>query len=354
MTYKKTDFVPFSADAQRSIANLEAGYEQLVDIERELDAMPTSMFWQSKNGKDYLAIKKTTSDSGTTQGVRSPETERQFAEYSAERERLQVRRASLSALVQDRVKLCRALRLPQLAEQQGRLLRALDLHGLLGYDVLVVGTNAFAAYEMVCGARFPVGNEATEDFDLAWCRNTRVSLAAIAPSAPHPAASGRASLMSVLKRIDNTYAINRRKPYQAVNDAGYEVELLAAPSTHPLPNNEAFEPMTTLEEQEWLLRGTPVRCVVTTNKPGACPLYVPDPRWMAVHKLWLSLKPERNSAKKGKDARQGNVLLDATRYFLRDSYPMDLDFVLELPPELRDLFTAWAEQARFDPTKPSA
>ena len=316
--------------------------------------MPTSMFWQSKNGKDYLAVKKTASDSGTTQGVRSPETERQFAEYSAERERLQVRRASQGALVQDRVKLCRALRLPQLAEQQGRLLRALDLHGLLGYDVLVVGTNAFAAYEMVCGARFPVGNEATEDFDLAWCRNTGVSLAAIAPSVPHPAASRRASLMSVLKRIDNTYAINRRKPYQAVNDAGYEVELFAAPSTHPLPNNEAFEPMTTLEEQEWLLRGKPVRCVVTTNKPGACPLYVPDPRWMAVHKLWLSLKPERNPAKKGKDARQGDVLLDATRYFLRDSYPMDLDFVLELPPELRDLYTAWAEQSGFDPTNPSA
>jgi len=114
MRYRKTDFVPFSADAQRSIANLEAGYAQLVDIERELDAMPTSMFWQSKNGKDYLAVKKSTSDSGTTQGLRSPETERQFAEYSAERERLQVRRASLSALVQDRVKLCRALRLPQL------------------------------------------------------------------------------------------------------------------------------------------------------------------------------------------------------------------------------------------------
>ena len=86
----------------------------------------------------------------------------------------------------------------------------------------------------------------------------------------------------------------------------------------------------------------------------SCPLYVPDPRWMAVHKLWLSFKPERNPAKKGKDARQGNVLLDATRYFLRDSYPMDLDFVLELPKELRDLFTAWAEQSGFDPTNPSA
>ncbi len=351
MTYKRTDFVPFSADAQRSIANLEAAYEQLVDVERELEAMPSSMFWQSKNGRDYLAVKKSTPDSGTTQGLRSAETERQFAEYLAERERLQVRRASLSTLVQDRVKLCRALRLPQMAELQARLLRALDLHGLLGYDLLVVGTNAFAAYEMVCGARFPVGNEATEDFDLAWCRGTKVSLAA---TAPHPAACSRASLLSVLKRIDSTYVINKRKPYQAVNDAGYEVELLAAPSTHPLPSSEAFAPMATLLEQEWLLRGTPVRCVVTTNKPGTCPLYAPDPRWMAVHKLWLSQKPERKPSKKGKDARQGKVLLDAIRYFLQDSYPMDLNFVIELPSELRELFTAWAEQSGFDPTNPSA
>ena len=50
MTYKKTDFVPFSADAQRSIANLEAACGQLADIERELEAMPSSMFWQNKNG----------------------------------------------------------------------------------------------------------------------------------------------------------------------------------------------------------------------------------------------------------------------------------------------------------------
>jgi hypothetical protein len=241
-----------------------------------------------------------------------------------------------------------------MAEPQGRLLRALDLYGLLGHDVMVVGTNAFAAYETACGARFPAGNEATEDFDLAWCRGTKVSLASIAPPALHESARSRPSLLSVLKRIDGSYTINKRKPYQAVNDAGYEVELLAAPSTHPLPSNEVFAPMATLGEQEWLLRGTPVRCVVTTNKPAPCPLYVPDPRWMAVHKLWLSRKPERNPAKRGKDARQGEVLLDASRYFLLDSHPMDLDFVLELPPELRDLFTEWAQQSGFDPTNPSA
>jgi hypothetical protein len=70
---------------------------------------------------------------------------------------------------------------------------------------------------------------------------------------------------------------------------------------------------------------------------------------MALHKLWLSRKPERANAKKPKDRRQGEVLLDACRHFLRETYPIDIDFVLELPPELRDLFNDWAVRAGFDP-----
>ena len=45
-----------------------------------------------------------------------------------------------------------------------------------------------------------------------------------------------------------------------------------------------------------------------------------------------------------------NVLLDACRHFLVDAYPLDIDFVLELPAELRDLFNDWAAKAGFDPS----
>jgi len=37
-----------------------------------------------------------------------------------------------------------------------------------------------------------------------------------------------------------------------------------------------------------------------------------------------------------------------------ESYPMDIDFVLELPSELRDLFTAWATSTGYDPMDPDA
>lgn len=347
MEYKLADFSPFSADAGRAIANLEMAHHQWVDSRRALEELPVSMFWQAKDGQEYLAVKQVSNDPGTTLGPRSAALEAQLLAFTETKAALKARIAITDPLIRDRAAQYRALRLPVLPDRQAEILRKLDIEGLLRNDLLVVGTNAFAAYELACNAKFPVGNEETEDFDLAWCKNTRVSLAAIAPD---QAKADRRSLFAVLRSIDPTYKINPKKPYQAVNDFGYEVELLAAPSTHPLPRGSAFDPMASLTEQEWLLRGQPLSCVVATVRLRACPLYVPDPRWMALHKLWLSQKPKRDRTKRPKDERQGNVLLDATRYFLADTYPLDIDFVLELPDELREIFNVWAAARRFDPS----
>lgn len=346
MAYKKSDFIPFRPDSGQVIANLEAAYDQWHEARRTLASLPTSMFWQSKGHVEYLAVKKSGYDSGTTKGVRSTETEALYDAFVAEKELAKSRAAEADALIEQRALQYRALRLPVMLDKQGELLRALDIEGLLRNDLLVVGTNAFAAYEVLCGVKFPAGNEPTQDFDLAWCRGSSVSLARLAPDS---SVKGRKTLMGVLQSIDSTYRLSRKKPYQAVNSAGYEVELLAAPSRAPLPKNEAFEPMVSLVEQEWLLCGKPAFVVVATQRHRACPLYVPDPRWMAVHKLWLAKKPERNAQKKPKDARQGQVLLDACRYFLADTYPLDIDFVLDLPEKLRDLFNDWALAAEYEP-----
>ena len=350
MTYQRDDFGEFSNDAGRVIANLDSAYTQLVDATRQLATLPVSMYWQRKSGTDYLAVKHKSSDFGTTLGARSPSLERDLDEWIGVKEALKAKLKALNQTLNDRAHQFRALRLPALPDRQAEILRELDFKGLLRNDLLVVGTNAFAAYELACNAKFPVGNEETEDFDLAWCRGSPVSLARIAPA---QAKIARPSLFSVLTSIDSSFRINRSRPYQAVNDAGYEVELLAAPSTHPLPQAEAFDPMGSLVEQEWLLKGRPISCVVATVRHRVCPLYVPDPRWMALHKLWLSEKPGRNPSKKAKDKRQGFVLLDATRHFLHDTYPMDIDFVLELPGELRELFDPWARDCGHDPSTPA-
>lgn len=332
------------------IANLEDAYEQWLDARQQLIRMPVSMYWKATRGVEYLGVKLNSNSAGTTGGARSPETEAEYDQFHSEKDALKQRVTKADELIAERSGQYRALRLPILADRQGELLRALDIEGLLRNDLLVVGTNAFCAYELLCGVKFPTGNEETEDFDLAWCRGTKVSLA---PSSTGAKAE-RKSLLSVLQGVDSTYEVNPRKRYQAINDDGYEIELLAAPSLAPLPKSEAFEPMFSLIEQEWLLKGRPVSFVVATVRRRACPVYVPDPRWMALHKLWLSNKPERRESKKPKDRRQGEVLLDACRYFLHDNYPMDIDFVLDLPLELRDPFNEWATSNGYDPMNPDA
>lgn len=346
MIYSKSDFIPFRSDAGQVIANLEAAYEQWHDARQTLASLPTSMFWQLKNEVDYLAVKKGSYDSATTQGARSAGTEAIYDAFIAEKDLAKKRAAEADALIEQRALQYRSLRLPVMLDKQGELLRALDVAGLLRNDLLVVGTNAFAAYETLCGVKFPAGDEPTQDFDLAWCRGSSVSMARMVSDVD---TGSRKSLMTVLKSIDASYRLNPKKPYQAINSSGYEVELFAAPSRAPLPKNEAFQPMVSLVEQEWLLCGRAVFSVVATQRHRACPLYVPDPRWMALHKLWLSKKPERNAQKRPKDARQGQVLLDACRYFLADTYPLDIDFVLDLPEELRDLFNDWAKVAGYVP-----
>ena len=354
MEYTKSEFSKFSPDADRVIVNLEMAHNQWVDAHRELSELPVSMFWKGDESRQYLAVKNKSTDSGERLALRCDETEKILSGYQEKKAALKARISALNSTIGDRAAMYRSLRLPVLPDKQAEILRKLDVKGLLGNDLMVVGTNAFAAYELACGAKFPVGVEETEDFDLAWCKYTKVSLSRkeSAHAQEDEDEKPASTLFSILREIDPTYKINPRKPYQAVNDLGYEVELLAAPSTHPLPANQQFDPMSSLTEQEWLLQGRPMSHVISTIRLRSCPLYVPDPRWMALHKLWLSKKAIRDPRKKPKDARQGNVLLDATRHFLADAYPINIDFVLELPEELRDVFNAWASDRSFDPGNP--
>ncbi len=353
MIFQPHDFIAYSVDAQRVSANLEQSYSAWLDAEREHLALPSTMFWAQKPPYEYLTSKSADGKTTSSHGARSAETEAAFEQFTEAKAAAEIRRKSIAAQVNERSRLARtrALRLPVLPEQPGRILRALDLNDLLGTDVLLVGTNAFLAYEMACGARFPTGAESTEDFDLTWCRDTKAALALMPPSAAAgaPPAAQRTSLLKALRTVDKTYRINPRKPYQALNAANYEVELLAAPSTHPVPQNQGFDPMATLTEQEWLLMGRPLSIVIATSDNHAAALAVPDPRYMALHKLWLGHKAERNPFKKDKDLRQGAVLMAAVQHRMQSSYPLNIDFVLDLPADLRPTFDAWCARTGFVP-----
>jgi hypothetical protein len=66
----------------------------------------------------------------------------------------------------------------------------------------------------------------------------------------------------------------------------------------------------------------------------------PDPRWFALHKLWLANKPSRDPLKKDKDQAQGQYLLD----LVADRMPhfaLDHEFEQQLPSELHPHYEGW-------------
>lgn len=345
MTIPRENFLPFSDEALRIASNVAQAYAAWVDAERELEALPSSVFWAKRGPHEYLALKYRGSDVARTAGARSAETEARFIELAGMRDAAVARRDARLARFPELARQWKALRLPQATPLPARILRALDVAGLLGTDVMLVGTNAFAAYEIHARRKFLRGADETDDFDLGWCRGSAIQLARASSDVQPP------DLLSTLRRVDKSFRIHRLRRYQAVNDEGYEVELLAAPSRHSsLPQNIGFDPMYSLHEQEWLLLGAPLQAVVMARDAMPAPMFVPDPRYMALHKAWLANKPERSATKKDKDRLQGEILLDAVALFMPD-YPVDIDFVMSLPGELRDVFDAWAASRGFDPVR---
>ena len=73
---------------------------------------------------------------------------------------------------------------------------------------------------------------------------------------------------------------------------------------------------------------------------NAARVMAPDPRWFALHKLFMSTSPKRNPKKKPKDREQGLNVLDLIQSNM-PHYPLDHDFEATLPDALRDIFTAW-------------
>ena len=76
MIYKKSDFIRFSPDSGRVIANLEMAYEQWLDAKRQLARLPVSMFWRSVRGTAYLGVKINSISTGTTGGANPPNLSR--------------------------------------------------------------------------------------------------------------------------------------------------------------------------------------------------------------------------------------------------------------------------------------
>lgn len=325
--------VPFNDEQRRLLANLAQFYDAWIGAERSLRKLPPGrLTWKRVSGHEYLYQILDRNGNGKSLGPRSPENEARYEQY---RTGIAARDGAHTRL-QETGRLYRALRLPMLASAAAEILREADSRGLLGDSLLVVGTNAMPAYEIEAQTRLIARLDETEDFDLAWIGSaTRFALTG-APTSP---------VFEMLKAVDTTYTVNSERPFQARNAAAYEVELLVAPSmVASLPPGEKLSPAP-LPEQEWLLQGEHVDQIVCARDGLPARIIAPDPRWFALHKMWLAEKPKRNAKKKPKDKAQAEALLQLVASTM-PHFPLDQKFVKTLPKELKQHLERWRESSK--------
>jgi hypothetical protein len=314
---------PFTDEQARVLINLRQRYEVWRDSAHALRALPYDLRRKTVGDYEYLYEIHDRSGNGTSRGRWDADKQQQFATYRAEKASLKQRLAQSRQAVDEGARLARALRVPMLASAAGPILREADCRGLLDGQLLVVGTNALLAYAHEAVARLDLSDE-TEDFDLAWAGTEQPQ---------------GAPVWEMLKAVDATFTVNSERTFQARNAAAYEVELLVAPSrAAALARRDKPRPVP-LPEQEWLLLGNPVDQVVACRDATAARIVAPDPRWFALHKLWLADKPSRNPFKRRKDREQGLGVLDAVAAAM-PHYPLDAAFERDIPDELA---AAWAE-----------
>lgn len=316
---------PFSAEQERALINMRQRYDAWIEAERELYAMPYDLRRKKVGEYEYLYEIFDRSGNGKSLGAWDDQKEVQFEDYKAAKASLKERRDGARDALSESSRIARALRLPMLSADAGPILREADRRSLLGSHLLVVGTNAMTAYAIEAAGTFREVPDETEDFDLAW--------AAAKPE-------GGTQLWDMLKAVDPTFTINTEREFQARNAKAYEVELLVAPSrVATLAGKDRPRPVP-LPEQEWLLPGRRVDQVVPCRDGSPARIVAPDPRWFALHKLWLGAQAKRNPLKRRKDTVQGAALLDAVSEAM-PHYALNEEFVHGLPGELIPYFEHW-------------
>lgn len=322
---------PFSDEQNRALVNLRQRYEVWIEAERELAALAYDLRRKKVGEYEYLYKIHDRSGNGTSLGAWDSDKQAQFETYRAAKAAAKTRHDGARDALAESSRIARALRLPMLSSDAGPILREADRRGLLGSHLLVVGTNALAAYAIEAAGSFVNVPDETEDFDLAWAAEE---------------AANDTLVWDMLKAVDPTFTINSERDFQARNAKAYEVELLVAPSlAGTLADKDRPKPVP-LPEQEWLLPGRRVDQVVPCRDGTPARILAPDPRWFALHKLWLGAQAKRNPLKRRKDVAQGNALLNAVRETM-PQYALGAEFATSLPADLQPYWKSW--QTAFPP-----
>jgi hypothetical protein len=157
-----------------------------------------------------------------------------------------------------------------------------------------------------------------------------------------------------LRKVDKSF-VRTDQTFRAVNDEGYLVDLVKPLTAPPWAKESAqigadAEDLSAVEivGLSWLESAPAFEATAIDEQGQPLRIIAPDPRVFAVHKHWLSTRPDREPIKRQRDRKQAQCVADLAAAYL-PHLPFDADDLRMLPKGL-------VEDAKplFESTRPAA
>lgn len=311
------DFLDYRPNQARVYIDARQAFAAYREAQSLMQQYRGGMTWKTVNGADYL-IKVINRSGGTKSlGRRSPETEKIHADFTARKTAVSERLRGLRQSVKEFGGMARAVGINRVPAVVSLTLNKLDEAGLLGRNLIVVGTNALYAYEAAAGVMFDPGLMGTTDVDLLWDARARLKLASVDSDV---AAGG---VLALLKKVDASFERVKEGGFRAVNKDGFLVDLLKQAPRPPWKRGEperiaqANLTPSWLPKIQWLLSSEKFESMVVGQDGTLARMVSPDPRAFAVYKAWLSEQEDRDPIKAKRDIAQAR----ATIALVQEKFP---------------------------------
>jgi len=293
-------------DARRQYMDALSTFTEWERSVKESAEVRGGMYWKPQGKTDYL-IRTSPSNSQKSLGPRSPETEDIHVKFTERKASSEKRVKNLVAQLAVHKRLNRALFVGRAPQMLVDILTMLDRAGIAEHFT-VVGTHALYAYEAAAGVRIESGDAlATKDIDLLWDTRKRIQFSITMGLAGY-------SMLGLLRKVDPSFRLRRDQLYTAVNDKGFEVDIIrreaAEGDPHPLRITDAEDDFWVMQAERAaeLLNAPRFSAMIVAPSGDMARMTTISPIAFARFKRWLAAQPTRDPMKRSRDTLQADVV----------------------------------------------
>ena len=264
-----------------------------------------SMFWREMRGVNTL-IRTSAAGAQRSLGAESEQTREVYARFVAREAQVSQSERGLRERLEEMRKLNKVYGVGRTPQVVVAVLNALERAGIAD-QFLTVGTHALYAFEAACGVRVGTEALATRDVDLLY--DTRQHVAFVTSMKRLDS-----SLINVLRKADRTFRVRPDQLQTAVNDDGFEVDLIrrmaVANDPHPLPMSGKEGDLWAVQVSSGnrLVSGRRLDQVVVSPRGDMELMRTVHPQDFIQVKTVMSASATRDPLKRPKDALQARVV----------------------------------------------